>query len=107
MKPERMILVCVNQREGGHPKGSCHDKFAPLVLEKFRAELEKRKVGGQVKLIPTGCLGPCAEGVTVCIQPDNVFYGKVRALDVIAIVEQHVLGGKKVDRLELPDEALD
>jgi len=107
MKPRHMILVCVNQREAGHPKGSCHDKFAPLVLEKFRAELEKRGFGGEVKLIPTGCLGPCSEGVTVCIQPDNVWYGKVRALDVMEILEKHVGQGEKVARLELPDEALD
>lgn len=105
MKP-RMILVCVNQREGGHPKGSCHDKFAPLVLEKFRAELDKRQIS-DVRLVPTGCLGPCSEGVTVCVQPDDVWYGKVRALDVATIIDQHIVNGTKVAKLELPDEALD
>ncbi len=107
MKPTRIILVCTQEREGGHPKGSCHDKFAPLVFQKFRAELDKRKVGGEVKLIATGCMGPCADGVTVCIQPDNVWYGKVRALDVAEIIDKHALGGQKIDRLELDDERLD
>lgn len=107
MKPERVLFVCTNQREAGHPKGSCHDKFSPLVLEKFRAELERRGVGGEVKLVSSGCLGPCSDGVTVCVMPDNVWYGKVRALDVIEIVEKHAIGGEKVTRLELPDEVLD
>ena len=107
MKPNRVLFVCTFQREAGHPKGSCHDKFSPLVLEKFRAELEKRQVGGEVKLVSAGCLGPCSEGVTMCVMPDNVWYGKVRAMDVVEIIEKHALGGEKVTRLELPDEALD
>jgi (2Fe-2S) ferredoxin len=107
MKPRHVIMVCVNSREAGDPKGSCHDKFAPLVLQKFRSELDKRSIGGEVKLVPTGCLGPCSEGVTVCIQPDNVWYGKVKALDVLEIMDKHIVGGQKVARLELPDEALD
>lgn len=107
MKPRHCIFVCINQREESDPRGSCHAKFAPLVLQKFRAELDKRGVGSDVKLIPSGCLGPCAEGVTVSVQPDNVWYGKVKALDVVEIVEKHIVGGTKVDRLELPDELLD
>src|SRR4051812_36796345 len=106
MKP-RLILVCVNQRDESDPKGSCHARFAPLVLQKFRAELDKRNIGSSVRLIPSGCLGPCGEGVCVSVQPDNVWYGKVRALDVMEIVEKHIAGGEKVARLELPDEALD
>jgi (2Fe-2S) ferredoxin len=108
MKPRHCIFVCVNERDGADPKGSCHAKFAPLVLQKFRAELDKRNIPtAEVKLIPSGCLGPCSEGVSVSIQPDNVWYGKVRALDVAEILDKHILGGEKVTRLELPDEALD
>ena len=108
MKPRHNIFVCINQRDESDPKGSCHAKFAPLVMQKFRAELDKRGIpSGEVKLIPSGCLGPCSEGVTVCIEPDHVWYGKVRALDVVEIVEKHIVGGTKVDRLELPDEVLD
>lgn len=106
MKPRALIFCCLNQREADHPKGSCHDKHAPLVYEKLRAELEKR-AWGDVRLIPSGCLGPCSEGVCLTIQPDNVWYGKVRALDVIEILDKHIAAGQVVQRLQLPDEALD
>ena len=105
MKP-KLILICHNQRDADDPKGCCYDKHAPLVYEKFRAELEKRKLS-MVRLVPTGCLGPCADGVCVAIQPDDVYYGKVRAIDVAAIIDEHVVGGRPVQRLMLSDEALD
>lgn len=105
MKP-RLVFVCMNQRDPADPKGSCHDRHAPLTFEKFRAVLDKQGLT-DVRLVPSGCLGPCAEGPCVTIQPDNVWYGKVKALDVLEIVEKHLIDGQKVARLELPDEALD
>jgi (2Fe-2S) ferredoxin len=110
MKPTRCVFVCVNARDGSDPKGSCHEKFAPMLLQKFGAELDARGIGGEVKLIPSGCLGPCSEGVTICVMPDNVWYGKVKPLDVAEILDKHVLAGDKavkITRLELPDEVLD
>jgi (2Fe-2S) ferredoxin len=106
MKP-RLVFVCMNQRDPGDPKGSCHDRFAPLTYEKFRAQIDKRGLGDKIRLIPSGCLGPCSEGPCLTIQPDNVWYGKVKALDVLEIVDKHLVQGQKVARLELPDEALD
>ena len=106
MKPSHLIFVCMNQRDESDPKGSCHAKFAPLVLQKFRAELDKHGLT-HARLVPSGCLGPCSEGVCVTVQPQNVWYGKVRAVDVIEIVEKHIKDGQTVTRLELPDELLD
>lgn len=37
------------------------------------------------------------------VYPDNVWYGKVTEADVNEIVEQHIIGGKPVVRLLMPE----
>ncbi len=52
----------------------------------------------------TGCLGPCGVGPVVVVYPDGVWYQKVQPEDVDEILDQHIGQGKKIDRLEVPDE---
>ena len=47
------------------------------------------------------CLGPCGTGPTVVIYPEGIWYGKIGVNDVEEIMDQHVLGGKPVERLLL------
>jgi (2Fe-2S) ferredoxin len=51
----------------------------------------------------TGCLKHCSQGVTVAIQPDNVWYRGVTAGDVAEIVTSHLVGARPVERLLMPD----
>ena len=48
------------------------------------------------------CLGQCSSGPTVKINPDNIWYCRVKPTDVPEIVEQHLTEGKPVDRLLHP-----
>ena len=55
-------------------------------------------------LTSTGCLGTCEDGASVLIYPEGVMYGKVTLDDVNAIIEEHLLGGTPVKRLQVPAE---
>ena len=46
-----------------------------------------------------GCLDACERGVSVVVYPDNVWYGGVTVADVKEIVEEHLIGGRPVERL--------
>lgn len=48
------------------------------------------------------CLGQCSSGPTVKVNPDNIWYCRVKPADVPEIVEQHLQQGKPVDRLLHP-----
>lgn len=48
-----------------------------------------------------GCLDACAFGTSVVVYPEGVWYGGVKAEDVLEIVESHLLGGKPVERLRM------
>jgi len=67
------------------------------VISGFRGEIKER--GLNVDLRITGCPGFCERGPLVVIEPENVFYQRVRAEDVGKIVSQTVEKGKIVDEL--------
>ena len=70
-------------------------------------EIENKGLSSVVRVTPSGCLGPCSEGCSVVVYPDEVWYGKVRVVDVVEIVEQHLKKGQPVERLVLTDEQID
>lgn len=103
---QRMLFVCLNDRGEGHPKGSCSQRGGEAVLETLRAELHERGLKGVVRAVGTRCLGQCAHGPVVTVHPDDVWYRRVRASDVGPLIDEHVLGGKVVERLEISPERL-
>jgi (2Fe-2S) ferredoxin len=89
-QPEaRCILVCQHQ--------SCLRNGSAAVLAAFEAH----PVSG-VKVEASGCLGQCNTGPTVRVTPDEIWYCRVKPIDVPLIVEQHLLGGKPVKALFNP-----
>jgi (2Fe-2S) ferredoxin len=99
---QRHVFVCTNRRPDGHPKGCCATKGSEEIRAAFKTELEKRGIKGQMRANAAGCLDTCALGVSVVIYPEGVWYGGVKLEDVPTIVEEHLIGGKPVERLLMP-----
>lgn len=102
-KPAYHILVCTNQRPPGHPRGSCGETGAAGVLEKFAQGIESKMLFEKAIISSTSCLGPCSMGPMVIIYPEGTWYNRVKPEDVDEILEQHIMEGKKVERLVMPD----
>lgn len=102
-KPERHILVCTNTRPPGNPKGSCGEKGSEALFETLKSMLRERGLKGRVIVNRTSCLKHCSRGITLAVQPDNVWYGGVTGNDLEEICASHVEGGEPVDRLLMPD----
>jgi (2Fe-2S) ferredoxin len=51
----------------------------------------------------TSCLKHCSRGVTVAVQPDNVWYAGVTDADLDEICREHLQEGRPVVRLLMPD----
>jgi len=103
-QPAKHVFVCTNQRPPGHPRGSCGENNANGIYEKMSMAIEQKMLFGKVLLSNAGCMGPCSMGPVVVVYPDGVWYRQVKPEDVDEIVESHLVGGKKVDRLEIPAE---
>lgn len=88
-KKEYEILLCAGA--GCIASGSLDLKKA---LEQALA-----KVNLNVKIVETGCLGPCATGPVLIVKPDNVFYEKLTPADAELIVSRHLVEGTVVAEL--------
>jgi (2Fe-2S) ferredoxin len=95
----RHLFVCENRRPPEDPRGSCGCKGSPAIRAALKEELKRRGLKGKVRANAAGCLDACAHGPTVVVYPEGVWYGGVRPEDVPEIVEQHVIGGRPVERL--------
>ena len=102
-KPERQVLVCVNVRPPGNPKGSCGEKGSQALFDRLKTILKERGLDGRVMVNRTYCLKHCSRGPTVAVQPDNVWYAGVSPADLDEICLSHLEGGRPVGRLLMPD----
>ena len=102
-KPERHLLVCVNARPPGNPKGSCAEKGSLELFARLKAMVKEAGLGQRVIVNSTSCLKHCSRGVTMAVHPENVWYGGVTAADLPEILESHLQGGRPVERLFMDD----
>jgi (2Fe-2S) ferredoxin len=100
------IFICTNRREEGHPRGSCAGRGGEALRARFKEEIARRGLGRTVRANAAGCLDQCEHGPTVVVYPEGVWYGRVRPEDVTEIIESHILGGRPVERLLLPDSCI-
>ena len=102
-RPERQVLVCVNARPPGNPKGSCGEKGAQSLYDALREIVQERGLQERIMVNRTMCLKHCSRGPVVVIQPDNVWYAGVTPDDLAEICRAHLEGGEPVERLLMPD----
>ncbi len=69
------------------------------VTAAFRTELAKAHLEKDVEIKTTGCHGFCERGPLVVIQPQAIFYQRVKPADAKLVVEQTIKGGKVVNKL--------
>lgn len=97
------VFVCTNKRPPGHPKGSCVDRGCNDVLLALTEEVERLELFETVKVNSSNCLGPCRSGPTMVVYPENIWYAGVAAKDVPELVREHLVAGRPVSRLLLPE----
>jgi (2Fe-2S) ferredoxin len=95
----------MNQREPGHPRGCCDPAGQGELQRLFKTKLAQRGLK-LVRANKSGCLDQCELGPAVVVYPEAVWYGRVRPEDVDEIIESHIVGGKPLERLVIPDATL-
>jgi len=89
------LLVC-----GGT---GCRASQSDQIVENLNAELKAAGLENDAQVVTTGCFGFCEQGPIVKVTPDNTFYTNVKPEDAGEIVREHVLKGRKVQRLLYTD----
>jgi (2Fe-2S) ferredoxin len=65
----------------------------------LKKRVKEAGLGERVRINHSGCLDQCGNGPMIVVYPENVWYSGVTVDDARAIFEEHLLGGKPVERL--------
>lgn len=85
------LLIC-----GGT---GCKASSSHFISDNLNKCLVENGIADKVEVITTGCFGFCEKGPIVKIIPDNTFYTQVTPEDAEEIIKEHIIGGKKIERL--------
>ncbi|MGD8756957.1 MAG: NADH-quinone oxidoreductase subunit NuoF [Desulfobacterales bacterium] len=77
----------------------CHAYESGALQKALQKELERQELADEIKIIETGCNGFCAVGPVMLVQPEGIFYQKLKVKDVPHLVEEHFLKGRPVEKL--------
>jgi NADH:ubiquinone oxidoreductase subunit F (NADH-binding)/(2Fe-2S) ferredoxin/NAD-dependent dihydropyrimidine dehydrogenase PreA subunit len=89
------VVICVST--------GCEALGVKDVLSAFRREFKDRKLEGEVEIKETGCIGFCEEGPIVFVNPEEIYYCRVKATDVPDIVSKSLINKEIVSRLLYTD----
>lgn len=106
-KRQHYLLVCVNRRPDGNPKGACANRGSEAVYSALKEQLAERGLHKlEARVCSCSCLDGCQTGPTILVEPDHVFYGRVTLEDVPEIVDG-LARGQLVERLLVTDAEMD
>ena len=84
------VFFCTNLRADG---SAC--------CQRFDAQALRLAGPGGVRINTAGCLDRCAEGPVLVVYPEAVWYTYLDRQDLDEIIEQHLVKGQIVDRLQI------
>ena len=85
------VLVCCGT--------GCTSSNSHIIMENFSKFVAEKGLEKEIDVVKTGCFGLCAEGPIVVIYPEGTMYYRCTPEDVEEIVNEHLVKGRKVERL--------
>ena len=99
MKFKKHVFICTNDKEA--PKKSCGSVHGNQLVDAFKEQLKEKGLLQEIRAQKSGCLDCCAQGPTMVVYPEGVFYGNVQLADVAEIVQKHLVEEEIVERLRI------
>ena len=84
-----MICTCTN----------CISNGSLEIKDALDKEIRNRGLEGDVLVVPTGASGLCVRGPILVVQPEGIFYQKLKPGTIPRLVEEHFLKGRPVKEL--------
>ena len=90
-KYKNQVLVCAGT--------GCRASQSENIVQNLVKAITENGIEGEVQVVRTGCFGFCEKGPVVKMVPDNTFYVQVTPDDASELVSEHLVKGRKVERL--------
>lgn len=95
------VFFCVNERADG---SACCQRFDAQTMRDY-AKQRSKSLGiagkGGVRINTAGCLDRCDEGPVIVVYPEGVWYTYIDREDIDEILEEHLVHGRVVERLQI------
>jgi (2Fe-2S) ferredoxin len=98
---EYHLFVCTNERDKSASRPSCANEHSGKLRSALKDAVKAAGLKHRVRVNESGCLDQCEHAAVVVVYPEAVWYGFVHPRDAEQIVQQHLVGGKPVERLRL------
>lgn len=98
------VFCCINERPPKHSRGSCWRRGSVRLRNYMKARAKELGLE-KVRINSSGCLDRCELGPTMVIYPEGVWYRYETRADVDEILEVHLVGSGRVERLMLSPTA--
>jgi NADH:ubiquinone oxidoreductase subunit F (NADH-binding)/(2Fe-2S) ferredoxin len=95
-KYRHTVMVC-----GGT---GCVSSHCADVVNALKKQYTVRGLRDEVRIVETGCIGLCALGPILVVEPEGVFYCNMTPEKVIQIVDKHLIGGNLIEQYTFFDE---
>ena len=98
---QHQLYYCCNQRAEGGTCCANADAEAAQTSAKDRIGEVEIKGRGKVRISKSGFIFFCCDGPVLVVYPEGVWYRYEGLDDVDAIIQEHLLNGRPVERLRL------
>lgn len=99
------LFFCTNVRPEGAARPSCGRCGSARLRDYAKARLKELGLHapGKLRANTTSCLDRCEEGPVLVVYPEGVWYTYIDEEDLDEIIQSHLIEGRPVARLRLPD----
>ncbi len=102
---QKHIFICTNERKADDARGCCHARGSQELLDYMKSRVYELGLKGKVRVNKAGCLDACAQGPSMVVYPDDIWYSPKTKEDMEEILTEHIQNNRPVDRLTLPFKA--
>lgn len=97
------LFFCCNRRDAAE-RPSCGPRGADRVRDYAKQRIKALGLAGQgqARVNMAGCLDRCEQGPVLVVYPEGVWYSYLDEDDIDEIIDEHIVGGRIVERLRLP-----
>ncbi len=95
------VFFCSNQRPNGESCCQDHGAAELRAYAKERVKALGLAGTGKVRINQAGCLDRCDQGPVMVVYPEAIWYTYVDREDIDEIVQEHLAGGRPVERLKV------
>lgn len=95
------LFFCTNLRENGLP---CCARFDAQKARDYAKKQLKNLASvfpNKIRVNSAGCLDRCANGPVLVIYPEGIWYTYKKLEDIDEIINEHLIKGHVVERLEI------